>query len=934
MELFTPNTHVMELEATLAADGPARLDVLAQLAWHLRQRDTQRALQLAQEAEALAPYLGDARECRRLHARLSLLRAEAKWLFADIDSAARLMQEARDHFTAIGDAAGCADAGWLASWIAGERGDGALRDAELQIAIQAAGQAGDATRRTIADVALLRWRAFTDVRTAEALCRDRHDLTRLDTDPVLATWFNDFLGIVAMHTSEFGRAIERQIHAYKAALDTGQVQRAIVATVNIGVAFNNLGDYLSSLEWLDRGLGLARAVGWPGCIGMCLMQTAEPLRLLGRRDAARTMLTEALEILRPLDKSHNYGVALQYMGDVALDSGEYQVALDTFAMLEERVRQQSQTGISQIVQRGKAHALCRLDRPAEALDIARRAMVLAQQQGDTYNQIATLKVLADIHAMHPLPAPAGATAPTATLHFLEQALQVAATIKGYTVSGELLDTVSQEYAKAGDVGRAYDFALQANVARQKTHSQEATNRAIAMQVLHETESTRLQIEYHRQLAEAEASRVEVLQRTTTTLEALGAIGQEITAQLSGAAVFETINRHVHDLLDAVYLAIYLMDEAGEGLAPAFGIENGRPVALRYIALQSEYSDAARCVRERREINIDMDPKRDHAGHIPGTLRTSSVLFAPLCIGERILGVMSIQSMKRHAYGEREELIFRTLCAYGAIALDNARAYQQLNETLDQLRSTQQQLLEKNIELEHAYRQLEEQSLTDPLTGLRNRRFLNEQLDRDISLTLRRYDEYGRHGGVDPADNDLVFFMIDLDHFKPVNDEYGHRAGDAVLVQIRARLEAVFRESDYLIRWGGEEFLVVARGASREEAVVLAERVRGAIGEQPFLLSADLPIHKTCSIGFACFPFQPAHPRWLNWSQVLELADEALYMAKRGGRNSWVGLYATETCQPGETFPQFLHGLQAKIDGGALRAVSRHDHMHAGPPVER
>src|SRR6185312_7715140 len=110
------------------------------------------------------------------------------------------------------------------------------------------------------------------------------------------------------------------------------------------------------------------------------------------------------------------------------------------------------------------------------------------------------------------------------------------------------------------------------------------------------------------------------------------------------------------------------------------------------------------------------------------------------------------------------------------------------------------------------RALEEASLRDPLTGLRNRRFLTQTLGQETQLALRRRD-------------DLLFFMIDIDHFKQVNDTYGHHAGDLVLIELCRRLQHVFREADYLVRWGGEEFLVVARGSSRAEAPLIAERVR-------------------------------------------------------------------------------------------------------------
>lgn len=188
--------------------------------------------------------------------------------------------------------------------------------------------------------------------------------------------------------------------------------------------------------------------------------------------------------------------------------------------------------------------------------------------------------------------------------------------------------------------------------------------------------------------------------------------------------------------------------------------------------------------------------------------------------------------------------------------------------------------------------LEEASMRDPLTGLRNRRFLMQNIGRDVNLTLRRYDQWHKDGGARPDDADLLVFMIDIDHFKRVNDTYGHHAGDLVLVQMRECLQRVFRESDYLVRWGGEEFLVVTRGSPRSDAAEIAERVRTEVERHPFALGDGRSLDKTVSIGFAAFPFDPSKPHEVTLEQTIELADRALYSAKESGRNAWRDAAAT------------------------------------------
>ncbi|NCT84229.1 MAG: diguanylate cyclase [Comamonadaceae bacterium] len=193
--------------------------------------------------------------------------------------------------------------------------------------------------------------------------------------------------------------------------------------------------------------------------------------------------------------------------------------------------------------------------------------------------------------------------------------------------------------------------------------------------------------------------------------------------------------------------------------------------------------------------------------------------------------------------------------------------------------------ERTAELKALSEALKESSLSDPLTGLHNRRYLTQHIDADVAVALRRHAVDAQR-----SDNaDLVFMLVDVDHFKQVNDRHGHAAGDAVLVQMRERLREVCRDSDHIVRWGGEEFLVVARDGSREHAADLAERLRRAVAGRPFELPDGQPLTRSCSIGFACFPLSAAHPQALDWSAILNVADAALYEAKHGGRDRWVGV---------------------------------------------
>ena len=926
--MFALDEALVQWDAALPSlDGQARLHQLTALAWHLRQRDAARARALISEALPLMALLPEA-ERPRCSARYVLIEAEAISLDGELDRAQSMIDAALRIFEQHGDAIGCADAHWLLAWIANDRGDSAGNAAELAAAAECARAAGDAVRADVIDAAAAIATVFSGLQNVDARWGQRFSVDLSALHPAAAGWINDYYGTSAFQVSDFGRAISHMMQSYEVATATGQRRRAIIIATNIGNGFTSLNAHDAALEWMQRGLDLARPTGWPMSIGLCLMQTAETLRHLGQRETAQALLREALQTLAPLRGSRAYAVALEYQGDLALDLGNYGAALDSFARLEERGNALGQSDFQSSARRGQAHALAQLARPEEAIIAAGAALALARENGDAYNQIAALTVLAQIHACHALPAPEPLSAPNAVLHYLQMALALVDSIAGYSAPTALLDAAAREYAAIGDHARAYEIALQASAARDRTHSQQATNRAIAMQVQYQTERAQTEGEHHRQLAAAEAQRAEVLQQTSATLEHLSAIGQEITAHLDADAVFRALDRHVHGLLDATHFSVFLLEPDGQHLRCAFGVEAGKPVPLVTLTLDDPNANSARCVRERREILIELAPDALTPNLIPGTLPTLSLLFAPLRVGERVLGVMTVQSLQAAAYGERERLIFRTLCAYGAIALDNASAYLQVAATLDTLSATQEQLLEKNLELEQAYKTLEEVSLTDQLTGLRNRRFFLQHVDSDVAMSLRRYDEpHHTHGEArDPANaKDLVFFMVDLDHFKAVNDRYGHAAGDSVLVQMQERLREVFRESDYLIRWGGEEFLVLARATHREDARLVAERMRAAVANRPFHLPDGAQLSRTCSIGFACFPFLPSQPRLLTWSQVVELADQSLYLAKRAGRNAWAALYSGDAARADGLFPRLMQELDQALANGEVRLLtSQHD----------
>jgi diguanylate cyclase (GGDEF)-like protein len=215
-------------------------------------------------------------------------------------------------------------------------------------------------------------------------------------------------------------------------------------------------------------------------------------------------------------------------------------------------------------------------------------------------------------------------------------------------------------------------------------------------------------------------------------------------------------------------------------------------------------------------------------------RVRSGLSLPLRYRDELLGVLSIESYHEHAFAPQDVLTLQALADQLAIALYNARAYQDAVE----------------------------EAITDGLTGLKTHRYFMEDLEREWRRSTR-------------SGNSFSVIMIDLDEFKPVNDQYGHLLGNRVLRTVAKLLSDRVRQSNVVARYGGDEFSILVPEATTEEAEALGERLRSSIEDDPFLSEH----HVTASFGVGSFP-EHGHTH----EAILQVADAGMYLAKRENGN--------------------------------------------------
>ena len=223
----------------------------------------------------------------------------------------------------------------------------------------------------------------------------------------------------------------------------------------------------------------------------------------------------------------------------------------------------------------------------------------------------------------------------------------------------------------------------------------------------------------------------------------------------------------------------------------------------------------------------------------------------------------------------------------------------------------------NKQLREANTQLEFHAVHDPLTGLYNRRSFVELMNsRTAQIDADRRE--AREGNPD------CLILLDIDHFKQINDTKGHAAGDTVLAEVAHRLRKAVRDTDMVLRWGGEEFLVYSPKSNPSQVATLVERVLHSVGAEPINVNG-YQIQVTMTAGFISLPFSNIPEEELNWEKTLQIADMALYLGKANGRNRAYGV-ARVLVDTAVAMPFFEEDLAAAVSSGIVELVEV-----TGPP---
>ena len=316
--------------------------------------------------------------------------------------------------------------------------------------------------------------------------------------------------------------------------------------------------------------------------------------------------------------------------------------------------------------------------------------------------------------------------------------------------------------------------------------------------------------------------------------------RELNSTFEKRKVTPLLKRMIDQIFDPQQILIFLVTHHDDGLFLAE--EKGLPPEHNRTRI-IPYGEGRVGWIASQQISMDESDFEQKGRFLGGTLDPSChphfrvELAAPMVHKERTLGVITVGGMLRHPRNEKTML--RMVADLGSIALNNAYLFQKMEQIAN----------------------------SDGLTGLCTKRFFMARLADEIIRAERRHEEFS-------------LFIFDIDHFKNYNDSNGHPAGDEALRTTGRIVKEMLREDDVPARYGGEEFIVLLPGTPKQGGAIAAEKIRAAIQSHEYPKEKSQPGGDlTISGGVACYPFDGR-----TAAELISAADEALYKAKRGGRN--------------------------------------------------
>ena len=468
MKLFAVDAEIQSLEGVLTQPwGEGVLAATLALAWHLRQRDSARALRLVDGVIPLLPSTPEGtqrRDARR--ARAALAACEASALLCDFDVAERWLLDARAHLDARDDVVAEGDA-WLAEAVLAKmRVQRGREMAAHERAIAAFEAVAAADRLAIAQV----WLSFERGYAESGIDHSIGLKPPGDDCPEAAIAWDALWSASRGMALSFRHPAESALlyrQAAAQAREVGMMRLEIVALINAGASTQGLGDLDLAAECFDIAATRASATGWPTLIGAANTRVGELMRHLGAFEESRGILSDAIVALSIGAPGLHLAIACASLAETLRAMGR---ANESLQPMERAISLYRETGFKHTLALNlifQARGLAAAGLPDEALAACDEARALIEALALRSLHVGVTDVLAELHHRFDLPAPAGMVLPGAALHYGEAALVEGRRVEGWKAPARLFTFLAERWAEAGDHARAYDYARQALEAKEK-----------------------------------------------------------------------------------------------------------------------------------------------------------------------------------------------------------------------------------------------------------------------------------------------------------------------------------------------------------------------------------------------------------------------------------------------------------------------------------
>lgn len=651
-------------------------------------------------------------------------------------------------------------------------------------------------------------------------------------------------GFAQINMGEYAKAMDLFQQGFSLSRDKGLAELLVKFHNAFGVLYFQLGSFSDAVNEYEQGLTKARELHlrretgqFLNNLGLIAMQTAKP-------DEALRLLSEAEQLIDQLNDPLFACAVLNNLGDLQLAEGD----IDRASAYAERC-----LGLAEASGSAKYLIACYL----QLASIATKR----QEHGRAERLAAQALELSRNHGFDELAVEARLALAGSLL--ADQKPQAAAAEYGAAIEdidglasklslGPALAGRAKALQAQGDYPGAYEDLCRSIEVNQGCLREEASSRLTALETVYQLEKVKQEAEHAR-------LRQQHLEKTNKRLRIINHIADALTSSHEPASILKRMWQELRTVIeiDGLSLGVYNQDQAVIDFPYIISLGETKPGLSIY--LDDEASVAARCVRERRTLYYRSRHEalkamgKSSLASVSKPKAYQSLLYVPMFRGDPVIGVMTIQSYQADAYPPDIIEMIEAIASFASIAIENARMLVKLEEA-NRAMLSEKELLE-SVAIKSAW--LAEH---DTLTSLPNRRLLRKVLDTSLRLCSINQSS-------------LALFYMDLNDFKPVNDEFGHETGDRVLIQVARRLSKLFRNSDFLARVGGDEFIAVAIGVQADhDPEVVRGKIHAAFAE-PIEVD-EVAIGLGISVGISLFPSQAK-----TAADLIKAADLDMYANK-------------------------------------------------------